>query len=181
MCTSFPYYDIINIWKGSAFMKQVISSAKNIYGFFKKFYGKKIRVNVMTSGDYNVSLNIIMIVAARLKPQYKFYLDLCTPSEYDDLNIKINTINSNKMEVVFNKEKLLSERFLEINIFYREKEDLHNLYVELRRLTTPYKDYTPRKPVELEMLVPPDDKTDPNYKKYMKQYWKNMNELYAEK
>ena len=162
-------------------MKQVIRSAKNIYGLFKKFYGKNIRVNVMTSGNYNVSLNITMIVAARLKSQYKFYLDLCTPSEYDDLNIRINTTNSNKMEVVFNKEKLLSERFLEINIFYREEKDLHNLYTELRKLTAPYKDHTPRKPVELEMLVPPDDKTDPNYKKYMKQYWKNMNEFYAEK
>ena len=161
-------------------MKLVINSARSIHEFFKKFHGKNIRINVMTSGDYNVSLNIATIVAARLKQQYKFYLDLCTPSEHDDLNIKINTSISDEMKVIFNKEKLLSERFLEINIFYRDKEDLHNLYVELKKLTSPYKDHTPRKPVEFIMNVPPDDKSDSNYKKYMKQYWKNMQELYQE-
>jgi len=161
-------------------MKALVEGARNIHDFFRKFYGKNTRVNLL-SDNYNVKLNMSIIIAGGLKPQYKCCLDIFESSEVGVVTVKLNTILSNEVKISFNKEKLISERFLEINIFYRDKEDLNNLYVELKKLTSPYKDHTPKKPVELEMLVPPDDKTDPNYKKYMKQYWKNMNELYAEK
>lgn len=167
-------------------MKEIVFYARKIHKIFKNFYGTNIKVNFI-SDNALIRLNFPPIISGGLKKEYKFSSDSCSKdcksaySDYYRLFLEVNTIQSEEFKIIFNKEELLSKRIMKIDIFYRNNHDLYNLFAELKTLSYPYNNYVLKEPVELEMLVPPDDKSNPNYKKYMRQYWKNMNELYAEK
>ena len=166
-----------------AMNKQFELGFKSFTSLFEKLYTKKTTVNIYSNTPDNMfDISIGVAITTDLKSQYPVKFDsFFAFTDYCEFNIEINNYQSNKNKIVFDKSQLLSKRYLKIDFYYQEYKDLKDFIIKLKEWSKKYKtSYVKREPVEFTMIVPPDDKSDPNYKKYMKQYWKNMQDIKRE-
>ena len=111
-------------------MNDIFRDMIEIKNLFHRIFNKDIRINIYTplpmDNDNNFDLNILCGLKSNFKSKINFrsykYLDNV------NMNIFINYEKSNISKIKINKEQLFSKKLISITFFYKNKENLINMY-----------------------------------------------------
>lgn len=149
---------------------------ENLVRFLEKFYFKKMNIYTCRTDDFDsFALNVEMKYVTNIHKTYPVHF-ISTKKFFKDfvhLNIEFSCYQSDNNKIVIDKEKMLSDRILKV-IFYckniGELEDaFHTIFIPR---VNRYKKHDFGGPIEFTMCVPPNNFKDPNYKNYLKEWFK---------
>ena len=159
-------------------MKELVKQMKSILKTFDMLDNRDMTINVYTNTDHDVHglvhFAYVHYIGNGLKNKYKakFKSKYHSFDNTADLNIEFSSYESNEDKIMIDKTKMLSHRLLKVVFYVNDWEkvhDVYNIFIKWganRQKPIKYEDN------EMTMTVPPDDPSDPNYKQYMKQWFK---------
>lgn len=154
--------------------KQMISVLK----VFDMLNQRNMTINVYTDNNhdeqhlthfayvYYAGIELKKCYKAIVKSKYRFF------DETADLNIEFSAYKSNENKIVLKKDKMLSHKLLQVIFYFNDYEKISNAFDLYIKWSNSRKIVKCDKPIELEMTVPPDDPSNPNYKTHMKKWFK---------
>jgi len=159
-------------------MKELTKQMKSVLKTFDMLDNRDMTINVYTDIKNDVKGFIhfayVHYVGSGLKDTYKAKLksECHSFDNTADLNIEFSSYESNEDRIVIDKTKMLSHRLLKIIFYIHDRQkmyDVYDIFIKWgnnRQKPIKYED------TEMTMTIPPDDPSDPNYKTYMKQWFK---------
>lgn len=141
----------------------------------EKFYYRDMHINVYILKDFNnfIKNQLIVDYTGCINKDIYHVKFTARNKKYivsTNLNLEFSCNKSNYDKILIDKSKMLSHKLLKVKIFFKNYEELFDSYAKIvPPRVQKFKKYDKS---EWIMCIPPGDKSNPNYKNYLKQYFK---------
>ena len=156
--------------------KILYKEMKQLAQILEKFYHKKMNIYAYTKDDcHSFAWNVEMKYAVNIRKIYPvhFVSAIRFFKDFVHLNIEFSCYLSDKDAIVVDKKKMLSDRILKVTFYCKNVDELWEVYHEVFvPHMNRYKSHERPESIECGMCVPPNNFKDPNYKNYLKEWFK---------